>query len=412
VKIEERMRAFLPVGERWVASTRDLLHPLGCCAGGGDCAYKESATAMIQIGAALSACMLASLILVGGTDSPSPAPTDTPTPPLTIFPRVGNVQASEIMPHGPGLLLMGGGDTVDNAVVWMHDTIVGSRSQRAGDVIVLRATGTNAYDAYFMTVAPFNSVRTVMLGRGATTADFEKAASYIDRAQGVFFAGGDQANYARWKGTPLMAAVQRVYDRGGVVGGTSAGFAILGEYVFDSVAGDEAGEDVEVTTLNAVADPSESIISFTHNLLILQPLRNIITDSHFVTRNRFGRLAVFLSRIGPGPPQRLMGVGLDARTAIVIDRHGIGTLMLEHKGGSALFVRPTQHSPIVPGRPFVARGLSVTVLDRAGQTYDFKSWCPNSDAPTYSVSIDGSKTPIYEPANPNRPPAGSKTTHC
>jgi cyanophycinase len=367
---------------------------------------------MIHIGAALSACMLASLVLVGATDLPSPAPTDTPTPPLTIFPRAGNGRASRIVPHGPGLLLMGGAGTVDPSVVWMHDTIVGSRAVRGGDVIVLRATGTNDYDAYFMTVAPFNSVRTIMLGSSATTADFEKAASYVDQAQGVFFAGGDQANYARWKGTPLMAAVQRVYDRGGVVGGTSAGLAILGEYAFDSVAADKAGEDVEVTTVNAVADPAEPIISFTHDLLVFPPLRRIITDTHFVARNRFGRLAVYLSRIGYSSSKPLMGVGLDERTAVVIDRRGIGTLMLEHQGGSALFVRPTQASPIVAGRPFAARELSVTVLNRAGQTYDFNSWCAQADAPTYFVSIDGSKSPIYEPANPNRPPAGSKTTHC
>jgi cyanophycinase len=368
--------------------------------------------AMVHIVASVFAYLLAGLVLVGATDSPSPAPTDTPTPPLTIFPRSGSARESGIAPRGPGLLLMGGGGTVDDSVLWMHDTIVGSRSARGGDIVVLRATGTNAYDAYFMTVARFNSVRTIMLGRGATTADFEKAASYVDRAQGVFFAGGDQANYARWKGTTLMAAVQRVYDRGGVVGGTSAGLAILGEYAYDSVAADKAGEDVEVTTVNAVADPSEPIISFTHDLLVFPPLRRIITDTHFVARNRFGRLAVFLSRIGYSPSNRLMGVGLDERTAVVIDRHGIGTLMLEHKGGSALFIRPTQASPIVGGQPFVARGLSVTVLNRAGQTYDFNSWCAPTDATTFSVSIDGGKTPMYEPENPNRAPSGTKTKRC
>jgi cyanophycinase len=375
-------------------------------------ANTEFATAMVHIVASVCAYLLAGLVLVGSTNSPSPAPTDTPTPPLTIFPRAGNAHESGIVPRGPGLLLMGGGGTVDDSVVWMHDTIVGSRSTRGGDIIVLRATGTNAYDPYFMKVAPFNSVRTIMLGRGATTADFGKAASYVDRAQGVFFAGGDQANYASWKGTALVSAVQRVYDRGGVVGGTSAGLAILGEYAFDSVAADKAGEDVEVTTTNAVAYPAEPIISFTHDLLVFPPLRRIITDSHFVARNRFGRLAVFLSRIGYSSSKPLMGVGLDERTALVIDRHGIGTLMLEHKGGSALFVRPTQVSPIVTGRQFVAHGLSVTVLNRAGQTYDFNSWCARADAPTYFVSIDGSKTPIYDPANPDRAPSAAKVKHC
>jgi cyanophycinase len=340
------------------------------------------------------------------------AATEATPPPITVFPRAGSVADSRVTPHGPGLLLMGGGGTVDDSVVWMHDTIVGSRSTRGGDIIVLRATGTNAYDAYFMTVAPFNSVRTIMLGRGATTAEFDEAASYVDRAQGVFFAGGDQANYARWKGTPLLAAVQRVYDRGGVVGGTSAGLAILGEYVYDSVAADKAGDDVEVTTVNAVADPSERIISFTHDLFVFPPLRRIITDTHFVARNRFGRLAVFLSRIGNNLSQPLMGVGLDERTAIVIDRNGVGTLMLEHKGGSAIFIRPSRPGRVVAGVPFAVHGLAVAVLSRAGQTYYFNSWCAGAGALTYTVNIDGSKSPIYEPPNPNRAPSWARHKHC
>jgi cyanophycinase-like exopeptidase len=232
----------------------------------------------------------------------------------------------------------------------------------------------------------------------------------VDRAQGVFFAGGDQGNYARWKGTAVIAAVQRVYARGGVVGGTSAGLAMLGEYAFDAVAADAAGDDVEVTTANAVADPSESIISFTHDLLVLPPLRGIITDTHFVARNRFGRLAVFLSRIGAGSSKRIMGVGIDARTAIVIDRHGIGTLELEHEGGSALFIRPTQTARVVTGRPLAVRGLQVTVLNRAGQQYDFNTWC--AAAPTYAVSIDGSRSPIYEPADPYHAPSNAKEQRC
>ncbi|MBV8366302.1 MAG: cyanophycinase [Candidatus Eremiobacteraeota bacterium] len=333
------------------------------------------------------------------------------TPPaLTIFPRAGNPADSHSVPHGPGLVLMGGGGTVDPAFVWMHDVIAGGHDKRGGDVIVLRASGDNAYDDYLLKVAPFNSARSILIGKSATTADLERAASYVDRAQAVFFAGGDQANYARWKGSPLIAAVQRVYQRGGVIGGTSAGLAILGEYAYDSVAADAAGDDVEVTTANAVSDPSEPIISFTHKLLDLPPLRRIITDTHFVARNRFGRLAVFLSRIGQASPGRLMGVGLDERSAIVIDRHGIGTLMLEHHGGSALFIRPTRPDHIAPGTPFSVQDLSVTVLNQTGQHYDFNRWC--AQAPTYSVSIDGARRPIYEPADPYHPLSGASSAHC
>ena len=88
-----------------------------------------------------------------------------------------------------------------------------------------------------------------------------------------------------------------------------------------------------------------------------------------------------------------MGVGIDERTAVVIDRNGIGTLMLEHKGGSALFIRSTQARRIVPGQPFAVRVLSVTVLNRGGQQYDFNRHC--ADALTWTVDIDGSKPDLH-----------------
>ncbi len=335
-------------------------------------------------------------------------------PAVTYYPRLGSPRPSGVKPRGPGLLLMGGGTTVDSSFLWMHDVIAGSRAGNGGDIVVLRASGENAYDDYLIKLAHFNSVRSIKIERYATAADLARVAAEVDKAQGVFFAGGDQANYARWKDTSLSAAVQRVYERGGVVGGTSAGLAILGEYVYDSVAADAAKptDTVEVTTNNAIPNPSESIISFTHDLLKFPPLRRIITDTHFVTRNRFGRLAVFLARLQASDSEhrQLMGVGVDEATAIVIDKHGIGTLKLQGKGGSALFVQMSRAARVVPGKPFVAKGIKMTLLNRDGQTYDFNRWCAN--ALTYTVDIDGNRKPIYQPPNPYKAPRGAAMQHC
>src|SRR5215469_1029277 len=286
---------------------------------------------------------------------------------LTVFARAGNPAPSHVVPHGPGLVLMGGGDTVDPAFVWMHDTIVGSHWKRGGDIVVLTAGSGDVYTDYIMKVAPFNSVRSIQIGPNATQADLARAASYIDAAQGVFFSGGDQAHYVKWKGSPLIAAVQRVYDRGGVVGGTSAGLAILGEYAYDSVAADKAGPDVNVTTANAMADPTEPIISFTHDLFMFPPTRGILTETHLVTRDRLGRFIVFLARLSADAKTPLLGVGLNEHSAIVVDRNGVGTLMLEHHTGEALLVRLTKPTPISPGVAFSAHKVLITVLDRDGE---------------------------------------------
>jgi cyanophycinase len=356
--------------------------------------------------AGLSGCANRNLAVAQSTTQ---AP-ETPVPPLLIFPRAGSPKDSHVVPRGPGLMLMGGGPTVDSAFRWMHDTIVGSPHVRGGDVIVLTASEGDVYTPYIMKVATFNSVRSISIGPGATTEQLAKAASYVDRAQGVFFSGGDQAHYVRWKGSPLIKAVQRLYNRGGVVGGTSAGLAILGEFVFDSVAADATNGEVDVATADAVANPAEPTISFTHRLFSFSPMRSVITETHLVQRNRLGRCIVFLARLQAMTPHQTMAVAIDVHSAIVIDRHGIGTLKLEHGRGEALLVRLTQQTPITAGKPLIARNVRIILLNRDGQHVDFNTWC--AAAPTYFINVDGAKPPYYSPANPYVAPANAISQRC
>ncbi len=354
--------------------------------------------------------LFACAMLLGSAAPPSPTPTDTPVPPLTVYPRAGNPAADPRQPHGPGLVLMGGGHTTDPALVWMHDTIVGSHAKRGGDIVVLTAGSGNDYTPYLMDVAPFNSVRSIMIGPGATAADLRTAAAYVDHAQGVFFSGGDQAHYVKWKGTPIAAAVQRVYDRGGVVGGTSAGLAILGEYVYDSVAADAVSDETIVDTDNAMADPAEPIISFTHDFLAFPPLRGVITDTHFVTRNRLGRLIVFLARLQAQTGRSLLGLGIEQSGAVVVDRNGIGTLLQEQHRGEALLVRLGPERIAIGHRPFHARAVTLTLVSRNGQHIDFNRWC--ALGPTYTIDVDGSRKPYYSVADPYVAPPGARIAAC
>jgi hypothetical protein len=86
----------------------------------------------------------------------------TPVPPLTIYPRLGNQQESKVHPRGPGLLLMGGGPTVDSSFVWMHDTIAGKHGVTGGDIVVLTASEADVYTDYLMKVAPFKLPRSTV----------------------------------------------------------------------------------------------------------------------------------------------------------------------------------------------------------------------------------------------------------
>lgn len=316
-------------------------------------------------------------------------------------------------PQGPGLVLGGGGTDVRAEFVWIHDTIVGSHSRRGGDLVVLRSTGNNDYDPYIYRLAPYHSVRTLLLPRCSSPKILAEAAAIVAVSTAVFFAGGDQADYVIWKDTPVQAAVQGVYDRGGVVGGTSAGEAILGKFVFDAVA--EGNRDT--TTDNAVHDPYEKLISFTYDFLKFPALADVVTDQHFVTRNRFGRTAVFMARqIADGRVHGripvVLGVAVDEASGIVIDKRGIGTLLLQGSGGSAFLIRGGAARQIVPNLPFVSASLRVTKLAKQGDTFDFTTWCGRE--PTYDVAVDGTQPDrlMYAPKNPYEPPAGSRIPKC
>ncbi len=72
----------------------------------------------------------------------------------------------------------------------------------------------------------------------------------IRNAEAIFIGGGDQSNYIRyWKDTPVEDAINFVAAKPAPIGGTSAGMAVLGEYVY-SAEGQES-----LTSPAALADP-------------------------------------------------------------------------------------------------------------------------------------------------------------
>ncbi len=324
--------------------------------------------------------------------------------------------------HGPGVILMGGGTDVDAAFVWMHDTLAASSTTRMGNVIVLRSdvNTDNTYTAYMYALAPFQSVTTIFLGGNpsngpsSTATDQAIAAWYVDRADAVFFAGGDQADYVSWKG-PLMDAVQRVYARGGVIGGTSAGCAIQGPYIFDDVAADAAGQ-ASVATADAVGDPFESTISFTTGLLSFPSLPGVLADMHFVTRDRFGRLGAFVARQYASGAAKVTGVGVDESNALLVDKNGKATLVQQTggtenaTGSGAYVVTPSGAADTcASGQPLLYRNVKVTYLaNPATDSFDFSKGCGTGTA--FTVTIDGSNA--SNPYTPSPYAAAGTATKC
>lgn len=314
---------------------------------------------------------------------------------ITIFPRHGTYVPTAKL-HGPGLLLDGAGitDSPPSSLAWLHRRLIGNSTARGGNVVVLRASYSDVYDRPFRQYGNFASVQTVLIPPCASRAQADSAARVVDKADAVYFAGGDQANYVAWKGGALMDAVKRVYARGGVVGGGSAGLAIQGAVVYDSVAGDEM--NVETHTADAVANPLEKRISFTTGLFAWPALADTITDTHFAVRDRFGRTVVFLARILhdallPGA-STLYALGVDEGSAVVVDPDGMATLLNAKGARGAYLVRADTPANLQPQQP-LQYTVQVSHLSREGERFDLLH--KRTNEPWYAVTVDGARTPIY-----------------
>jgi len=274
----------------------------------------------------------------------------------------------------PGFALMGGGTDQDQAFRWMCDRAGG------GDFIVLRASGTDAYDPYVKNLCPnLNAVETLVITSRAG-AGHPFVARKIQTASAVFIAGGSQDNYINfWQGTPVEDAINSRIQHGLPVGGTSAGLAVLGEFSFAAL------KDT-VKSNEALRNPFHERVTITRNFLHISLLDGVITDSHFVKRDRMGRLIVFLARIAAdGWNSTPSGIGIDERTAVLLDAEGNAKVTGE---GAAYFLRaPGKPEQCSAGVPLTMRNVAVYRLNAGAGEFNVKSWT-GSGGVKYQLSAE------------------------
>ena len=98
-------------------------------------------------------------------------------------------------------------------------------------VKILEGYGVPADRVEIIDITPINADK---------QANNPEVVTRIRGCTGLFFAGGDQLRIARaflgpeGKGTPALDAAREVYDRGGVIAGTSAGAAMQSEVMISS----------------------------------------------------------------------------------------------------------------------------------------------------------------------------------
>jgi cyanophycinase len=291
--------------------------------------------------------------------------------------------ASDVKPrlHGPAYDFAGGGTDVAEALQWMIDEVRGCETCDARlDVVVLRASGEAGYNDFIHKMRGVDSVETLVI-KSREDAEEASVVETVRNAEVVFFAGGDQCNYVKFfKGGAIERAVKSVVARGGGVGGTSAGLAVMGEVSYDACSG---GSE---TSAQALADPYHADISFTSDFFRWKPLGGAITDTHFIERDRLGRLLAFLARqIQDGRYKRILGVAVERETSLVVDRKGNARVLGK---GPAYFIL-ADHRPelCAPGVPLSYSNYKVWKVDKGG-AFDLAH---RPTAGYYTISVEHGK---------------------
>jgi beta-aspartyl-peptidase (threonine type) len=263
--------------------------------------------------------------------------------------RIGDIHAARPEKTEPALMLMGGGSWVDPAFRWFV--------ARAGygHVLILRASGADEMqDELYRRIGGVASVQTLVFHDRAASSD-PSVLDIVRHADGIFIAGGDQANYVRfWKGTPLNDLLDRHVREGKPIGGTSAGLAILGGYGYGALDGGS------IVSAEAMRDPLGRAVTLVDGFLHMPWLAQVITDTHFAARGRLGRLIAFVARLRHEGHADVVGLGVDEATVLAVDGDGIGRLFTRDHGYAWLIRPEGKPQQIAPGEPLEYRGIRLT----------------------------------------------------
>jgi cyanophycinase len=196
------------------------------------------------------------------------------------------------------LVIVGGHEDKDGDRVILKEV---ARLVRGGRLVLATVASHEpegyfeSYQRAFADLGVTDLVELYVKERSETSS--EEKLKVFDGATGVFFSGGDQLRISSTLGdTPVERRVREIFERGGVVAGTSAGAAAMSDTMLVKGKG---GESHRIGDLHMA--PGLGLI------------RDVIIDQHFAERGRIGRL---LGAVAQNP--RELGVGIDEDTGIIV----------------------------------------------------------------------------------------------
>jgi cyanophycinase len=323
------------------------------------------------------------------------------------YSRQGNKQNAGPMTGLGGVALEGGGTDVAAAFQWMIGHMGGK-----GDFLVLTATSTPGYNSFIKNMGGVNSVATLEIPSRAGALD-PAVQQIIESADAIFITGGSQKDYINfWQGTPVQTAIADDIARGAPIGGTSAGTDVIGQFIYSSL-------NSSVSSAAALANPFNSDVTLAENFVSsassLPLLNNTIVDTHFITRDRTGRMVAFLADLAnPASPDAFspnhqpMGIGINEQTALLIptetnsslgESAGIATVIGNAKAKSPpqveFFETPAWQDSFVDqaGMPLTYSPIQVDRVTPGGN-FDLNNWAANfqgtrPDSTLFTISVSG-----------------------
>ena len=231
-------------------------------------------------------------------------PAQQPTAP-TAAPAAAAAPPEYGPPNG-SLVIVGGGNNDGTGIMEKFIELAGGPEKKF--IIVPTAGGNRGQDGTLREYKEEDIVQS-WIRRGVKNvkmlhthdpkvADTEAFVKDLRDANAVWFNGGRQWNIVdSFANTLTYKEFHKVLERGGVIGGSSAGATIQGEYL---VRGDTSGPNVMMTQ-----EPNhQEAFKF---------LRNVAIDQHINTRNRWDDLIPVIQKF-----PKMLGIGLSEGTAIVV----------------------------------------------------------------------------------------------
>lgn len=190
-------------------------------------------------------------------------------------------------------------------------------------------------------------------------ADVDSVVGLLDGATGIWFGGGDQSRLTRaLRGSRVERRIRERFEAGAVVGGTSAGAAVLSRVM---ITGDERRPG------GARRDTSQAFITIESDNIVVDTgfalVDNAIVDQHFVRRRRHNRLISLVIEREPH-----LGVGIDESTALLVHPDGHWSV----EGASVAVVYDARRALKRHTTTLGAADIRMHVLP-AGSTFDPRS---------------------------------------